>query len=49
MPAVVVGDWVLLAYRLPREPSTPRIALWRGLRRLGAAQIVSARFPLREQ
>lgn len=35
-----VGDWVLLAYRLPREPSTPRIALWRGLRRLGAAQII---------
>src|ERR1041385_3554776 len=32
--------WVLLAYRLPREPSTPRIALWRNLRRLGAAQIV---------
>ena len=24
--------WVLLAYRLPREPSTPRIALWRKLR-----------------
>jgi hypothetical protein len=33
------GDWVLLAYRLPREPSTPRIALWRALRRLGAAQL----------
>jgi hypothetical protein len=33
-------DWVLLAYRLPREPSTPRIALWRKLRRLGASQIV---------
>jgi hypothetical protein len=32
--------WVLLAYRLPREPSTPRIALWRQLRRLGAAQVV---------
>jgi hypothetical protein len=32
--------WVLLAYRLPREPSTPRIALWRRLRRLGAAQLV---------
>jgi hypothetical protein len=29
----------LLAYRLPREPSTPRIALWRALKRLGAAQI----------
>jgi hypothetical protein len=38
--AVAVGDWVLLAYKLPREPSTPRIALWRGLRRLGVAQIV---------
>ena len=34
------GDWVLLAYRLPREPSTPRIALWRALRRLGAAQVL---------
>lgn len=34
-----VGDWVLLAYRLPREPSTPRIALWRALRRLGAVQL----------
>jgi hypothetical protein len=33
-------EWVLLAYRLPREPSTPRIALWRRLRRLGAAQIL---------
>lgn len=32
--------WVLLAYRLPREPSTPRITLWRRLRQLGAAQIV---------
>ena len=33
-------DWVLLAYRLPREPSTPRIAVWRKLRRLGAVQLV---------
>jgi hypothetical protein len=31
--------WVLLAYRLPREPSTPRISLWRALRRLGVGQI----------
>ncbi len=35
-----MSDWVLLAYRLPREPSTPRIALWRRLRRLGAVQLV---------
>ena len=34
------SEWVLLAYRLPREPSTPRIALWRRLRKLGATQIV---------
>jgi hypothetical protein len=33
-------QWVLLAYRLPREPSTPRIAVWRQLRRLGAAQLL---------
>jgi hypothetical protein len=33
-------EWVLLAYRLPREPSTPRIALWRKLKRLGAAQLL---------
>jgi hypothetical protein len=31
---------VFLAYRLPREPSTPRITLWRKLRRLGAVQVV---------
>jgi Protein ChrB, N-terminal len=34
------AQWVLLAYRLPREPSTPRIAIWRKLRRLGAAQLL---------
>jgi len=34
-----IGEWVLLSYRLPREPSTPRIAVWRKLRRLGVAQI----------
>jgi hypothetical protein len=33
------GQWVLLTYRLPREPSTPRIAIWRKLKRLGVAQI----------
>ncbi|GIH03626.1 hypothetical protein Rhe02_16930 [Rhizocola hellebori] len=32
-------EWVLLSYRLPREPSTPRIATWRKLKRLGVAQI----------
>src|SRR5207245_4232046 len=32
--------WVMLVYRLPRTPSTPRITLWRKLRRLGVAQVV---------
>jgi hypothetical protein len=34
------SEWVLLAYRIPREPSTPRIAVWRKLRRLGAVQVL---------
>jgi ChrB-like protein len=29
-------EWALLLHRLPREPSAPRIALWRAIRRLGA-------------
>jgi hypothetical protein len=33
------GNWVLLAYRLPREPSAPRLAVWRKLKRLGVAQL----------
>ena len=35
-------QWVLLAYRLPREPSTPRITLWRKLKRLGAVQVLDS-------
>jgi Protein ChrB, N-terminal len=44
-------SWVLLAYRLPREPSTPRIALWRRLRRLGAVQLLDGlvALPLRPE
>jgi hypothetical protein len=34
------SDWVLLAYRLPREPSSPRVGVWRKLRRLGVAQLL---------
>ncbi|MCW2637880.1 MAG: chromate resistance protein [Dactylosporangium sp.] len=33
------GLWVLLCYRLPREPSTPRITVWRKLKRLGVGQL----------
>jgi len=37
---MAASEWVLLAYRLPREPSGPRVTVWRKLRRLGAAQLV---------
>lgn len=30
----------MLAYRIPREPSNPRVVIWRKLRRLGAVQLV---------
>lgn len=32
-------EWALLSYRMPREPSTPRIAVWRKLKNLGVEQI----------
>lgn len=32
-------EWVLMTYRLPREPSAPRLALWRKLKQLGVAQL----------
>ena len=32
-------SWVVLVHRVPREPSTPRIAIWRKLRALGVAQL----------
>lgn len=34
-----VGRWAMLAYRLPRQPSTPRITVWRKIKRLGAIQL----------
>jgi hypothetical protein len=37
MGARSADEWVLLAYRLPRIPSTPRSAVWRKLKRLGVA------------
>ena len=32
--------WVFLSYRLPRDPSAPRLAVWRRLKRLGVAQLL---------
>jgi len=35
-------SWVLLSYRLPREPSRLRLAIWRRLKRLGATLLHDA-------
>ena len=42
--------WAVLAWRLPSGPSTPRVNLWRSLRRLGAAVLTpgAAVLPFRE-
>jgi hypothetical protein len=35
-PMTGAQRWLLLSYTLPREPSAPRVALWRKLKKLGA-------------
>jgi hypothetical protein len=35
-------QWLLLSYTLPREPSAPRVALWRKLKKLGAVMLHDA-------
>jgi hypothetical protein len=48
-------DWLLLLYRIPREPTAPRVAVWRRLKRLAAvllddaAWVLPARESTREQ
>ena len=48
-------DWLLLIYSIPREPTAPRVAVWRKLKRLGAlllndaAWVLPARDATREQ
>lgn len=32
-------QWALLSYRVPRDPSTPRIAIWRRLKGHGVVQL----------
>ena len=38
-PSAERVSWAVLVHRVPREPSTPRIAIWRRLRALGVAQL----------
>jgi hypothetical protein len=41
MPPAQVS-WALLVFTLPREPSAPRVAVWRKLKKLGAALLHDA-------
>lgn len=42
VPAAPKPTWLLVAYRAPREPSTERVAVWRGLKRMGALYIAQS-------
>jgi hypothetical protein len=37
-----VQAWVLLHYKIPREPTAPRVSAWRKLKRLGAILLQDA-------
>ncbi|MCA4133087.1 Chromate resistance protein ChrB [Arthrobacter sp. M4] len=37
--SLTADSWVLLNYRMPRVPSSPRVAVWRRLQSLGVAQL----------
>lgn len=40
----MASPWLLLAYRLPREPSAPRVAVWRALKALDGAYLLDGAF-----
>ena len=37
-----VKSWLLLVYRIPREPTAPRVFVWRKLKQLGAVALQDA-------
>jgi len=39
-------DWVLLTYRIPRQPSAARVYVWRKLQQLGAIAVQDAAWVL---
>ena len=46
----LAAEWLVLAWRLPSGPSTPRVTVWRSLRKLGAGVLTpgAAILPYRE-
>jgi hypothetical protein len=41
-PVTEVLQWLLISHILPCEPSAPRVALWRKLKKLGAVLLYDA-------
>lgn len=41
--------WLILIYRIPREPSAPRVAVWRKLKQIGAISLQDAAWVLPKQ
>lgn len=39
--------WVVLVYKLPPEPSAPRVAVWRALKRLEGRYLVDGAFAVK--
>src|SRR5512138_1945474 len=39
-------NWLLLYYKLPSDPSAPRVYIWRKLKRLGAVLLLDATWVL---
>jgi hypothetical protein len=33
---MLLQTWILLTYKIPREPTAPRVSVWRKLKRMGA-------------
>jgi len=41
-PASTSDGWIVLTYRVPREPSANRVYVWRKLKQLGAIALQDA-------
>ena len=42
-----MAKWVVLVYKLPPEPSAPRVAVWRALKRLEGRYLVDGAFAVK--
>jgi hypothetical protein len=43
----MTARWLLLSYKMPAEPSAPRVAVWRALQKLDGAYLHDGLFAMR--